>query len=119
MDPRIAELRDSLLALYECARELQVHEIAYHALAGALHAAEELHDFDTLGLVEEESRRHVSLIPPEHRISAQSAAARGHPSMFEQLAALAVAARIRIGAEDRLKQKGRPKAPLAESSDRA
>jgi len=113
MDTRLAELRDTLLALYECARALDAHEIAYHALAGALHAAEQLHDEATLEVIESHARQHVSLMDASHRLSAQSAAERGHHS-FEQLALLAGAARLRLKGERQIQQKGRPQAPSSE-----
>jgi len=111
----LAELRDTLLALYECARKLGVHEVAYHALSAALHAAEELRDFDTYDLVESQARSHLKLLDslhPPHPMSTASAAERGHHSPYEQLAVLASAARVRTHAEKVLhKSKGRPQAP--------
>jgi hypothetical protein len=81
---RLAELRDSLLALYDCARVLGSHAVAYHALAGALSAAEQLNDENTLELVESHARRHAA-----------------QDGSFEPLAKRAA----------ELKQKGRPQAP--------
>lgn len=97
---RLAELRDSLLALYECARAIEAHEVAYHALCGAFHAAEDLHDLGTLALVSEHARRHLGKITQEQRPA------------FHQLSTLVEAAEARLRAERQLQEKGRPQAPF-------
>jgi hypothetical protein len=97
---RLSELRDSLLALYECARALEAHEVAYHALCATLHAAEQLHDADTIALIGEEAQRHVDLLTPDRRPA------------FHQLSTLVEAAKVRLKAERLQQQKGRPQAPL-------
>jgi hypothetical protein len=98
---RLSELRDSLLALYECARALGAHEVAYHALCGALHAAEELHDVETIALIGEHAQRHLGVITAERRPA------------FHQLCTLVEATKVRLKAERQLQQqKGRPQAPL-------
>jgi hypothetical protein len=89
---RLSELRDSLLALYECARAMGAHDVAYHALAGALRAAEDLHDHRTLRMVEEQARRHLTLMHGDES---------GNRELFTELAARALQ-----------QEKGRPKAPL-------
>ena len=108
----LEQLRDDLLKLHAEARALGEHEVAYHALAGVLHAGESLQDLDTIGEVEAKAREHgtwISEHDPKHSLSAQSAAMRGHHSIFEQLATTATAARARIKAEKLThKQKGRP-----------
>ena len=95
-------IRDALLELHTQAREIGEHHVAYHALAAALHADESLQDLDSILEVETRAREHGGWInqhAPTHALSAQSAALRGHHSIFEQLANTAVAARVRIKAE--------------------
>ena len=76
---RLAELRDTLLALYECARALEAPEVAYHALYGACHAAEQLHDLDTLGLIREHARREATGEFGEIAARCESAQQKGRP----------------------------------------
>jgi len=47
----LGELRDALLEICREARELGEHQVAYHALAGSLHAAESLRQSDVLDQV--------------------------------------------------------------------
>ena len=105
-------VRDRLLALYEEARTMGEHQVAYHVLAGVLHAGESLQDLATIDEVERRARDHGAWLntnAPRHPLSASSAAQRGHQSIFEQLANTAVAARARIRAEKLTqKHKGRP-----------
>jgi hypothetical protein len=98
----LEQLRDDLLKLHGEARALGEHEVAYHALAAVLHAGESLEDLGTIDEVEVIAREHgswINLHQAKHSLSAQSAATRGHRSVFEQLAATAAAARARIKAE--------------------
>jgi hypothetical protein len=82
MDRSAEDLRGASYALFEAAREAGQYEVAYHALAALLHAAEAL--------------------------------ARGHESIFRQLAVTAASARLRMEADAVYqKAKGRPKAPFA------
>ena len=107
----VEELRDQLGTLCERAREAGEHQVAYHALAGVLHACESVRDMDGLERVEaraHEYSRWLGQSAPTHPLSPQSAALRGHHGLFEQLAATALAARTRIKAEKLTgKQKGR------------
>ena len=75
----LAELRDTLLALYECARALEAPEVAYHALYGACHAAEQLHDLDTLGVIRDYARREATGDFGEIAARCESAQQKGRP----------------------------------------
>jgi hypothetical protein len=103
----------ALLKLHEQTREIGEHYVSYHALAAVLHAGESLRDLDTIEDVETRAREHGNWInrnDPKHPLSQESAAHRGHHSIFEQLAHTAAAARARIKAEalTQGKKKGRP-----------
>lgn len=101
-DP-VATLRDRMLSMYDEARALGQHRVAYHALAAVLHACEALRDFQTIELVGRQALDHADWLnrnAPTHPLSAQSAGTRGHSSIFEQLAATAAAARTRLKAEN-------------------
>lgn len=103
MNPQaLQDLHDRLLALHEEGRSLGQHQAAYHALAGALHAAESLRDLQAIDRVEERARDHAAWLDrhaPNHPLSSRSAATRGHHGIFEQLAVTAAAARARIKSE--------------------
>ncbi|HKU45339.1 MAG TPA: hypothetical protein VJQ58_00530 [Burkholderiales bacterium] len=110
MDSSVESLRDAAFDLYTAAREASEYEVAYHALCAVLHAAERIEDAETCRLVEvraNECRDWVDTRAPEHRLSSQSAKARGHESIFRQLAVMGESARLRINAEAQ-KKKGRP-----------
>jgi hydroxyethylthiazole kinase-like sugar kinase family protein len=99
----LSEVRDALLRLYGEARDIGEHQVAYHALAGALHAAESLRQPDVLDQVAALAREHRKRIDqddPRHPLSSQSASIRGHQSIFEQLAITCAAVRVRLKAED-------------------
>lgn len=110
----MSELRSAAFDLFNAARAADQYEVAYHALAAALHAGESLSDQETCRLIEryaEECRQHIDLRAPAHRLSSRSAQARGHESIFRQLAVTAQSARLRLESELQKKQ-GRPEAPL-------
>ena len=99
----LAKVRDALLRLYGEARDIGEHQVAYHALAGVLHAAESLRQPDALDQVAALAREHSKWIDqndPRHPISSQSASVRGHQSVFEQLAVTCAAVRVRLKAEN-------------------
>jgi hypothetical protein len=107
-DPRaLSKVRDALLRLYGEARDMGEHQVAYHALAGVLHAAESLRQPEVLDQVAALSREHCKRIDqnePQHPLSSQSASSRGHQSIFEQLAATCAAVRVRLKAEDLIRK---------------
>jgi DNA-binding IclR family transcriptional regulator len=103
----LTRLRDALLRVYAEAREIGEHQVAYHALAAVLHAAESLRQPDMLDQVAALAREHGRSIDknePRHRLSAHSASVRGHVSIFEQLAATCAAVRARLKAEDLIRK---------------
>jgi hypothetical protein len=76
------------------------YELAYHALAGALHCAEAAGDAERVEHIRalaEEHRWRVDAEEPPHRILSAAAALRGYQSLFETLAgqSAAVLARLR------------------------
>jgi hypothetical protein len=100
-------LHDALLRLHGEARTLGEHQVSYHALAAAMHAAESMRDSAALESIASLAREHAQWIErndPGHPLSTQSAALRGHHSLFEQLAAMCAAVRARLRAEN-LKRK--------------
>ena len=111
-DATLHQLRDRLLELHAQARAVGEHQVAYHALAAAMHAGESLRDVASLDLVEQRSREHGQWLDAndsKHPLSRHSAAQRGNHSLFEQLVATCASARARIKAENlTAKQKGRP-----------
>jgi hypothetical protein len=101
-DP-LQSLRERTMSLHDEAIALRQYQVAYHMLAAVLHAGEALHDLQTMDLVESRAREHADWLSrnaPTHPLSAQSAASRGHQSVFEQLAVTAAAARARMKAEN-------------------
>jgi DNA-binding IclR family transcriptional regulator len=103
LEHELTKLRDALLQLHAEAREIGEHQVAYHALAGALHAAESLREVDMLeevGALAREHGRWIDQNEPTHPLSSHSAALRGHQSIFEQLAAMCAAVRARLKAEN-------------------
>ena len=110
MDQSLSQLRTSALDLFNAARALEQYEVAYHALAAVLHAAEVLADPETCRVVEryaDECRQRLDAHAPEHKLSSRSAQAHGHEAIFRQLAVTAQSARLRIESE-RQKKQGRP-----------
>ena len=101
-DP-LKDLSERLMALYKEARALGQHHVAYHVLAAQHHTVEALRDLPALERVENRAREHsdwLALQDPGHLLSPQSAATRGHPGVFEQLATTAAATRARLKAEN-------------------
>ena len=120
MDRALDRLRTDSLSLFEAAREAEQYEVAYHALAAALHAAEAqgaLGVCDTVQRLANECREVVDANSTRHKLSSESAALRGHESIFKQLAVMAVSARLRMEADHKLK--GHPKVPSADGENPA
>jgi hypothetical protein len=110
VDQSVSALRAAAFDLFNAARAADQYQVAYHALAAALHAGEALNDQETCRLVEryaDECRQHIDVRAPGHRLSSRSAQARGHEGIFRQLAVTAQSARLRIESELQKKQ-GRP-----------
>ena len=101
MDRPLLQLQAAALALFESARNADEHEVAYHALAAALHAAEGLDDAAACAEIERlanECRNRIDHDEPGHKLSSNTAHQRGHESIYRQLALTAVSARLRIEA---------------------
>ncbi len=120
MDRPLLQLQTASLALFEAARNADQHEVAYHALAAMLHAAEALDDAAACAEVERlanESRLHIDHDEPGHKLSSSTAHQRGHESIYKQLALTAVSARLRIEAHMARRNakgaRGRPLDPSA------
>jgi hypothetical protein len=96
--PELRAILDQLLQVHHAARTLGEHEVAFHALSAAAHAAEHMHDGAALSKVARLSRDELEWLvrnDPRHRMVA-GVATRNHQSMFEQLALTATAMRQRI-----------------------
>jgi hypothetical protein len=94
----------SLMAINRQAFARAHYEVAYHALAAALHSACDDQNRDRMRDVQETATRQGAWIDthrPEHRVSATSARSRGHRSMFAMLENQAEAARHIAVARDR------------------
>jgi hypothetical protein len=103
----LPKVRDALLQLYQEARDIGEHQVAYHVLAGVLHAAESLRQPEVLDQVAALAREHCKRIDqndPRHPLSSQSASVRGHLNIFEQLATTCAAVRVRLKAEDLIRK---------------
>jgi len=65
------------------------HEVAYHALTAAMHAADDAADvaaLETAGLEAAAQLQHIDQHTPEHRLSTKSAARHVHPGVYTLLA---------------------------------
>jgi hypothetical protein len=79
-----ASLFDRLFALSREAHALGQHEVAYHALTAAMHAA----DAAALERVGREAEAQIAAIDrtePAHRLSTRSASHHGHPGVYVML----------------------------------
>lgn len=108
---RVRPILEAMLEAHRSAFELGEHEVSFHALSAAAHAAESLEDVDALERVAQLSRGELAWLDahaPDHRLSSRSAAERRHQSIFEQLAVTATAMRQRIGIDRRREQAAGP-----------
>jgi hypothetical protein len=107
VDPSLSALRGAAFELFNAARAAEQYEVAYHALAAALHAGENLADQETCRLVEQyatECRQWIDVHLPRHKLSSQSAQARGHDSIYRQLTITAQSTRLRLESDLQKKQ---------------
>ncbi|HEX8694714.1 MAG TPA: hypothetical protein VF746_19975 [Longimicrobium sp.] len=101
---QIHSLLGTLLEVHRSAFELGEHEVSFHALSAAAHAAESLEDVDVLERIAGLSRGELAWLDahaPDHRLSSRSAEQRRHQSIFEQLAVTATGMRQRITIDQR------------------
>ncbi|HEU4404460.1 MAG TPA: hypothetical protein VFS43_04125 [Polyangiaceae bacterium] len=79
----------TLLEVNAWAMRAGLYEVAYHALAAALHLAESLADpkrFDTVAALAERQQEHIDEHEPGHRLSRRSSEGRGQAGLFPTLA---------------------------------
>jgi hypothetical protein len=100
LDPALSE---RLLEISRQGLAAGAFEMAYHALAGALHAAEVGSDLDQLLKVQEEAHRQQEVIDraaPGHRLSRTGGREQGHSGWYEILAVqvTSILTRLRAGA---------------------
>ena len=96
------KLYRQIMQMHDQAFAAERYEVAYHLLAAAMHAAEELKSVDLLERLEAMALTRQSEIDetaPGHTISSGSAHRRGHSALFANLATTAAAARGRIAAD--------------------
>lgn len=99
--PDLQALLRQLLYGHHAARQLGEHEVSFHILSAAAHAAERLHDDEALEQVARLSRDELAWLAanqPAHRMVAGTVTPL-HQSMFEQLAVTATAMRQRLAAD--------------------
>ena len=81
-------LFEQLLAASRDAHARQQHEVAYHALTAAMHAADDAGDVSALAEVAREAEAQIAWIDrhaPTHRLSSNSARAHNHPGVYAML----------------------------------
>jgi hypothetical protein len=96
-----------LLALHGRAFELRAHDVSFHLLSAAAHAADSAGDTAALESIEGLARRDLAWIDanqPDYRHSTASAKTREHRSIFEQLAVMTAGMRARIEANHKLRR---------------
>lgn len=111
----LRSLLDQLLQIHRSAREMGSHEVSFHALCAAAHAAQDLGDEEALARVAELSRDELASLgqnDPEHRLAA-GVSTHNHTSVFEQLAVTATAMRQRIHS-DRVLEDARARADIVD-----
>jgi hypothetical protein len=81
-------LYDRLLGVSREAHGAGLHEVAYHALSAALHAAESAGDRGAVAAIAREAREQIDWIDanaPAHRLSTASAKRHDHPGVYAML----------------------------------
>jgi hypothetical protein len=89
------QLSDELLSASRQALAAGLYELAYHALAGALHGAESGGDGERLRAIEAEAGRQQGVVDTEateHRLSRRGGRRHGHVGWYDALALQAKAA---------------------------
>jgi hypothetical protein len=96
------DLFDRLMAINREAFGQGVHETAYHALMAALHLADHEHNVrraEEVGRVAAEQGKWINEHHPGHKLSSQSASARGNAGVFDTLQVHVTSVLQRIEAE--------------------
>ena len=84
----LRSLYDRLLALSREAHQSGLHEVAYHALQAAMHAAQGARDGAAVITIADEAREQIAWIDthsPGHRLSTSSAGKHDHPGVYAML----------------------------------
>jgi hypothetical protein len=87
-------LFSDLMAVSRAAHAAGRHEVAYHTLVAAMHAAAEDADAPALAQVVHEAEAQIARIDretPSHRLSTASASGRQHPGVYAMLVRQALA----------------------------
>src|SRR3712207_5973483 len=90
---------EALMVMSEQAFADRQYEVAYHTLSAAMHCAEALGDERRLRTVEQTARMQrdwINSYDPAHRLSRQSAAARGGRSIYDSLDVHLESIRLRL-----------------------
>ena len=90
--PPAASLYDRLFALSREAHVSGQHEVAYHALVAAMHAAEDAHDVAGVHNAMKEAQAQIAWVDqnnPDHRLSTKSAGRRNHRGVYAMLSSQA------------------------------
>jgi hypothetical protein len=77
-------------------------EVSYHALAGAMHAADDAHDSAALSVVADCCKERQAIVDarkPTHKMSTRSARERGNMPLFSSLGVSTGATRARLCAK--------------------
>jgi hypothetical protein len=101
------KLADELLSESRAALDAELYEVAYHALAAALHGAESARDDGRLREIQAEATRQqneVDARAPSHRLSRNTGRDRGHGGWFDALAVQASSVMSRHHATAALEQ---------------
>jgi hypothetical protein len=87
-DGTVDGLVQRLFSISQDAHARRQHEVAYHTLTAALHAAQNAHDVSGAKAVFREAREQIAWIDinaPEHRLSTNSAGRHNHPGVYAML----------------------------------
>ena len=98
-DSDLSDTYERLLATSRAMTARGLYEVAYHALAAAMHCAEALGDSERLVVVEREAREQLMWIDdrdPEHQLSTVSATKRRNRSVYQSLLTRTHGVRLRV-----------------------
>jgi hypothetical protein len=101
------QLYDRIMQMHQQSFREARFEVAYHLLAAALHAAEELSDLELLSRIADvaaKCQESIDRVKPQHRLSSKSAHHRGNHAQYTALVGIAGAAKGRITADHALER---------------
>jgi len=102
-----AKLTDELLSESRLALDAELYEVAYHALAAALHGAEAAKDDGRVREIQAEATRQQNAVDarsPNHRLSRNAGRERAHGGWFDALAIQATSVLSRHHATEALER---------------